>query len=98
MYGEVEEDVVDERPVFVVSPECQFRAGIQEAQPVATQVMNAISIARVSEQELSLEWASSGSNDMIADSALALLSGMDSNFATIKSESGNDRDGSSARS
>lgn len=48
--------------------------------------MNAISIVRVSEQELSLEWSSSGSNDMIADSALALLSGMDSNFATIKSE------------
>ncbi|KAG7527458.1 hypothetical protein FFLO_06915 [Filobasidium floriforme] len=64
MYGEVEEDVVDSRPVFVV--------------------MNAISIVQVSEQELSLEWSSSGSNDMIADSALALLSGMDSNLATAK--------------
>jgi hypothetical protein len=48
--------------------------------------MNAISIVQVSEQELSLEWSSSGSNDMIADSALALLSGMDSNFATAKRE------------
>lgn len=53
---------------------------------VAAQVMNAISIVQVSEQELSLEWSSSGSNDMIADSALALLSGMDSNFATAKRE------------
>lgn len=48
--------------------------------------MNAVSVISISEQELVLEWLSSASNDMIADSALALLSGIDTNFATIKSE------------
>lgn len=48
--------------------------------------MNAVSIIRVSEQELQLVWAANASNDMIADSALAVLSGIDYNFATIKSE------------
>lgn len=45
-----------------------------------------MSIIRVSEQELQLVWAANASNDMIADSALAVLSGIDYNFATIKSE------------
>jgi hypothetical protein len=48
--------------------------------------MNAITISRQSDQVLELEWTSSASHDMIADSALGVLSGMDSNFATIKSE------------
>lgn len=49
--------------------------------------MNAVAVIRISEQVLQLEWNSSASNDMIADSALALLSGMDTNYATIKRES-----------
>jgi len=52
------------------------------------QVMNAITISRQSDQVLELEWTSSASHDMIADSALGVLSGMDNNFATIKSEWG----------
>lgn len=50
------------------------------------QIMNAITISRQSDQVLELEWTSSASHDMIADSALGVLSGMDSNFATIKSQ------------
>jgi cleavage and polyadenylation specificity factor subunit 3 len=47
--------------------------------------MDVVSVVHVSEQELRLEWVTNASNDMIADSALALLCGIDSNFATIKS-------------
>ncbi|KAJ9113596.1 hypothetical protein QFC20_001948 [Naganishia adeliensis] len=64
MYGEVEEDVEDGKPVF--------------------RIMQAVTIILTSEQELTLEWVSSVSNDMIADSVLALLCGIDSNYATIK--------------
>lgn len=46
--------------------------------------MNAITIIRLSEQELQLLWLANNSSDMIADSALALISGIDYNFATIK--------------
>lgn len=49
--------------------------------------MQAVTIVHSSEQELTLEWVSSVSNDMIADSVLALLCGIDSNYATIKRES-----------
>lgn len=48
--------------------------------------MQAVTIVLTSEQELTLEWVSSVSNDMIADSVLALLCGIDSNYATIKRE------------
>jgi cleavage and polyadenylation specificity factor subunit 3 len=48
--------------------------------------MNSLLITRASNSELLLEWESGGSNDMIADSALALLSGVDCNGAVIKSE------------
>ncbi|GHJ87105.1 hypothetical protein NliqN6_3507 [Naganishia liquefaciens] len=64
MYGEVEEDVEDDKAVF--------------------RIMQAVTIIHTSDQELTLEWVSSVSNDMIADSTLALLCGIDSNYATIK--------------
>jgi cleavage and polyadenylation specificity factor subunit 3 len=51
------------------------------------QIMQAVTIIHTSDQELTLEWVSSVSNDMIADSLLALLCGIDSNYATIKRES-----------
>ncbi len=46
--------------------------------------MNAISVIRTGERELRLEWLANASNDMIADSTLALICGIDSNFATVK--------------
>ncbi len=48
--------------------------------------MDAVTIIQVAERELRLEWVTNASNDIIADSALALLCGIDSNFATIKSK------------
>lgn len=51
------------------------------------QIMQAVTVIYSSDQELTLEWVSSVSNDMIADSVLALLCGIDSNYATIKRES-----------
>lgn len=36
------------------------------------------------EHELTLEWESSSSNDMIADSTLALITGIDSSPASVK--------------
>lgn len=46
--------------------------------------MAAIDVKQTSEHELTLEWDSSASNDMIADSTLALLSGIDKSPASVK--------------
>lgn len=46
--------------------------------------MNALKVVHVSETEARLEWVANTSNDMIADSALALLLGIDSSPATVK--------------
>jgi cleavage and polyadenylation specificity factor subunit 3 len=85
MYGEVEEAEENGMPMYKVR-RCVFRR-FRELQLtlVPKQVMDAVSIIHVAEQELRLEWVTTASNDMIADSALALLCGIDSNFATIKS-------------
>ncbi len=49
--------------------------------------MNAVSLLLVSETVAELQWSSNTSNDMIADSALALLMGIDASPATVKRES-----------
>ena len=46
--------------------------------------MGAVDIKMTGEQELTLEWDSSASNDMIADSTLALVSGIDKSPASVK--------------
>lgn len=48
------------------------------------RVMNALDIKQSGSHELLLEWVSSTNNDMVADSALALLLGIDSSPATVK--------------
>ena len=48
------------------------------------QVMGAVDVKQVSEHELILEWDSSASNDMIADSTLALITGIDKSPASAK--------------
>lgn len=48
--------------------------------------MNAVQLSQVSALVAELRWASNTSNDMIADSALALLLGIDSSPATVKCE------------
>ena len=46
--------------------------------------MGAVDIKFTGEQELTLEWDSSASNDMIADSTLALINGIDKSPASVK--------------
>jgi hypothetical protein len=46
--------------------------------------MNAVDVKQTKEHELTLEWDSSASNDMIADSTLALITGIDKSPASVK--------------
>ncbi|KAF8893375.1 Metallo-hydrolase/oxidoreductase [Infundibulicybe gibba] len=48
------------------------------------RVMGAIDVKQTGEHELTLEWDSSASNDMIADSTLALITGIDKSPASVK--------------
>lgn len=50
------------------------------------QVMGAVDVKQTSEHELTLEWDSSASNDMIADSTLGLITGIDKSPASVKCE------------
>lgn len=46
--------------------------------------MGAVDVKQMSDHELVLEWDSSASNDMIADSTLALITGIDKSPASVK--------------
>ena len=46
--------------------------------------MGAVDVKQTSEHELVLEWDSSASNEMIADSTLALITGIDKSPASVK--------------
>ncbi|KAH9946990.1 beta-lactamase-like protein [Amylocystis lapponica] len=48
------------------------------------RVMGAVDVKQTQEHELVLEWDSSASNDMIADSTLALITGIDKSPASVK--------------
>ncbi|KAI0812786.1 beta-lactamase-like protein [Irpex lacteus] len=48
------------------------------------RVMGAVDVKQMSDHELVLEWDSSASNDMIADSTLALITGIDKSPASVK--------------
>lgn len=48
--------------------------------------MGAVDVKQTQEHELTLEWDSSASNDMLADSTLALITGIDKSPASVKSE------------
>lgn len=50
--------------------------------------MGAIDVKQTQEHELTLEWDSSASNDMLADSTLALITGIDKSPASVKRTSG----------
>jgi len=49
--------------------------------------MGVLDVKHTAEHELTLEWESSSSNDMIADSTLALITGIDKSPASVKCES-----------
>lgn len=46
--------------------------------------MGVVDVKQTSEHELTLEWESSASNDMVADSTLALITGIDRSPASAK--------------
>jgi len=48
------------------------------------KVMGAVDVKHTLEHELTLEWESTASNDMIADSILALIAGVDKSPASVK--------------
>ncbi|KAK0485954.1 beta-lactamase-like protein [Armillaria novae-zelandiae] len=48
------------------------------------RVMGAVDVKQTQEHELTLEWDSSASNDMLADSTLALITGIDKSPASVK--------------
>jgi cleavage and polyadenylation specificity factor subunit 3 len=47
-------------------------------------VMGAVDVKQTHEHELTLEWDSSASNDMLADSTMALITGIDRSPASVK--------------
>ena len=83
MFGKVEEGGdADGVPVMRV---CCF--GFQgERLNVLRQVMGIVDVKQTGEHELTLEWESSASNDMVADSTLALVTGIDKSPASAKRE------------
>lgn len=48
--------------------------------------MAIVDVKQTGEHELTLEWESSASNDMVADSTLALITGIDKSPASAKRE------------
>ena len=46
--------------------------------------MGVVDLKLIEEHVLLLEWESSGSNDMVADSTLALIAGIDKSPASVK--------------
>lgn len=48
--------------------------------------MGVVDVKQTGEHELTLEWESSASNDMVADSTLALITGIDRSPASAKRE------------
>ncbi|PIL34241.1 hypothetical protein GSI_03952 [Ganoderma sinense ZZ0214-1] len=62
----------------------QIEEGLDKDGIPTMRVMGAVDIKLTAEQELTLEWDSSASNDMIADSTLALINGIDKSPASVK--------------
>ncbi|KAF8546925.1 hypothetical protein OG21DRAFT_1490689 [Imleria badia] len=48
------------------------------------RVMGVVDVKHTGEQQVTLEWASSADNDMIADATMALLAGIDKSLASVK--------------
>lgn len=82
MFGKVEEGVGrDGVPTIRVSADV---VGMSMDGLTGAQVMGAVDVKQAGEHELVLEWDSSASNDMIADSTLALITGIDHSPASVK--------------
>lgn len=62
----------------------KIEEGVDKDGVPTMRVMGAVDVKQTSEHELTLEWDSSASNDMIADSTLALITGIDKSPASVK--------------
>ncbi|KAH9892899.1 mRNA 3'-end-processing protein YSH1 [Cubamyces lactineus] len=62
----------------------QIEEGMDKDGVLTMRVMGAVDVKHTQEHELTLEWDSSASNDMIADSTLALIAGIDKSPASVK--------------
>ncbi|KAL9708703.1 endoribonuclease ysh1 [Leucoagaricus gongylophorus] len=58
--------------------------GLDKDGVPTVRVMGVVDVKHTQEHELTLEWESSSSNDMIADSTLALITSIDSSPASVK--------------
>ncbi|KAG2154391.1 beta-lactamase-like protein [Suillus bovinus] len=58
--------------------------GLDKDDVKVIRVMGAVDVKHTAEHELTLEWDSTASNDMIADSVLALITGIDKSPASVK--------------
>lgn len=59
--------------------------GVDSDHVRTLRVMGVVDVKHTREDELTLEWESSVTTDMIADSALALILGIESSPASVKS-------------
>lgn len=81
MYGRIEEGV--DKDGFLTMRVCSTLI-FHGVKLTCEQVMGAVDVKQMSDREVMLEWDSSASNDMIADSTLALISGIDKSPASVK--------------
>ncbi|KZS98426.1 Metallo-hydrolase/oxidoreductase [Sistotremastrum niveocremeum HHB9708] len=62
-----------------------------EDKQATMQIMDAITIKDIGSNQLLMEWESNASNDVVADSALALIMGIDKSPASVKLTSHHDK-------
>jgi cleavage and polyadenylation specificity factor subunit 3 len=85
MFGGVEEGASTEG-VSTLRVEYLGLYGVRQANTMdPSQVMGVVDVKHSETHEITLEWDSSASNDMIADSTLALLTSVDTSPASVKS-------------
>jgi hypothetical protein len=85
MFGRVE-DGCDADGVPVMRVRSFVTSSPGDRTNVPHQVMGIVDVKQTGEHELMLEWESSASNDMVADSTLALITGIDKSPASAKRE------------
>ncbi|KAJ7725841.1 beta-lactamase-like protein [Mycena maculata] len=61
-----------------------FDEGFDQNGVPTIRVMRAVDVKQTGEYELTLEWESNASSDMLADSTLALIAGIDKSPASVK--------------
>lgn len=80
MFGRIEERVSDLVKTIRVCVCANSTGNLADGK----QVMNAVDVKHTGEQQVTVEWESSGENDMIADATVGLLAGVDKSAASVK--------------